>query len=59
MGETQENKTCQNGQSSHFKYQPLLKKKEDVGVVVWDFKREKGNWHGDEKNQIFGKQMFA
>lgn len=31
------------------KYQVLLMKKEDVGVVVWDFKGEKGNWHGDEK----------
>lgn len=34
-------------------------KKEDVGVVVWDFKGEKGNWHGDEKNPTFGKQMCA
>lgn len=34
-------------------------KREDVGVVVWDFKGEKDNWHGDEKNQTFGKQMCA
>ena len=29
---------------------------EEVGV--WDFKDEKGNLHGDEK-QMFGKQMFT
>lgn len=33
--------------------------KKDVGVVVWDFKEEKANWHGDGKNPTFGKQMCA
>ena len=29
-------------------------------VVVWDFKEEEGNSHGDGKSkQMFGKQMFA
>ena len=34
----------------------VLPEEEEVGV--WDFKEEKGNLHGDEK-QMFGKQMFA
>lgn len=29
-----------------------------LGVVVWDFKGEEGNLHGDGKAN-FGKQMFA
>ena len=27
-------------------------------VVIWDFKGEEGNSHGDKK-QMFGKEMFA
>ena len=40
-------------QNPHFKYYLQLKTKEDVGVVVQDFKGEEGNSHGDVKETVW------
>ena len=56
MEEIQENwATHQNGPNPPLKYHLQLKTKRGCwGVVVWDFRREEGNAHGDGK-QMFGK----
>ena len=38
-------------------YHLQLETKENVGVVVWDFKGEEGN--SEIEKQMSGKQMFA
>ena len=44
MGETQGNRVIhQNAQSPHHKYHLQLKTKEDIGGVVWNFKRVEDN----------------
>lgn len=53
MGEARENRgTHQNGQNPHLNNHLQLKIKKDVGVETWDFKVEKGNSHGDGKENV-------
>ena len=55
MGETQGNRVIhQNGQSPHHKYHLQLKTKEDIGGVVWNFKRVEDNSLGDTKVSVSG-----
>ena len=54
MEATQENWVAhQNGQSLYLKYCLQLETKEDVEVVVWDFKGAGGNSHGDGKTNVW------
>jgi len=44
--------THHNGQNPYLKYHVQLKTKRMLGILVWDFKAEEGNSHGDGKANV-------